>query len=159
MNFWNWSFICCGLSPDSNQAPYSHFLTPSPPWWDGEEHEMKNTEPHRVRKEQFNSTTQGKKNNNSKTNKRMYRAITQWNCSPLRSQCSARSRAVIPPPCGQLTQLYSEHQISPLLVQVICHGCTPSQLLVKINSIPVEPRISVNKYFLCIRAVAQKFLF
>lgn len=144
MDFWNSSFIYCGLSPDSNQAPHSHFLTPSPPRWDGEEHEMKNTEPHQLRKEQFNNTTQGKKNNNSKTNKRMYKTITHCNCSPLRSWCSAHSQAVIPSPPGQLTQLYTEHQISPLLVQVVCHGCAPSQLLVKINSASAEPRVSVN---------------
>ena len=57
----------------------------------------------------------------------------------------------VPEPCSllpwpsQLPQLYTQYdviwyQISPWLVRISYPGCVPSQLLVKINSIPAEPR-------------------
>ena len=88
-------------------------------------------------------------NNNNNTNKRIYEASgAQCNCSPPGTQCSAHSRAAIPPPPGQLPQLHTEHdiiwyRISPWLVWVSCPGCDPSQLLVKINSFPAELRTPV----------------
>ena len=76
----------------------------------------------------------------------MYKASdAQYNCSPPRALCSACSQAAIPPPPSQLPKLYTEHdiiwyRISPWLVQVSYPGCVLSQLLVRINSIPAEPR-------------------
>ena len=56
----------------------------------------------------------------------------------------------LPPPKAKRTpqptpHLYTEHDgtwygIAPWLVRVSCPGCDPSQVPVKINSIPAEPR-------------------
>ena len=76
-------------------------------------------------------------------------SVAQRNCSPPDTLYSARSRAAIPLPSASsasfiLSMTSVWYRISPRLAQVSRPGRAPSQLLVKINPIPAEPRTKVQ---------------